>query len=53
MPIAREAGLVVVSPMRRTCETATLALDWLLAPDEKDGRPPVKAIADALWQGTS
>lgn len=38
-----EVGLIVVSPMQRTLQTASSVLDWLIA----DG---VKVVADADWQ---
>lgn len=41
-------GLVVISPMRRTLETAWLSLDWLIRGN--DARPEV--VIDAGWQGT-
>ncbi|KXJ92118.1 histidine phosphatase superfamily [Microdochium bolleyi] len=45
-PLAQQAGLVVVSPMRRTIQTALRSVDWLL---EKG----VKLEADADWQENS
>ncbi|KAK7747624.1 hypothetical protein SLS62_009035 [Diatrype stigma] len=42
-PLAQQAGLIVVSPMRRTVQTALRSLDWLI---EKG----VKIEADANWQ---
>ncbi|RYP20166.1 hypothetical protein DL765_002925 [Monosporascus sp. GIB2] len=45
-PLAHEAGLIVVSPMRRTIQTALRSLDWLI---EKG----VKVEADAGWQENS
>lgn len=41
-----DVGLIVVSPMRRTIQTAILSLDWLM-----DNGVPVQA--NALWQETS
>jgi broad specificity phosphatase PhoE len=41
-----DVGLIVVSPMRRTMQTAVLALDWLM-----DRGVPV--LASALWQENS
>lgn len=43
-PLAQQAELIVVSPMRRTVQTALRSLDWLI---EKG----VKIEADASWQG--
>lgn len=43
-PLAQEAGLIVVSPMRRTIQTALRSVDWLL---EKG----IPIQADASWQG--
>ena len=43
-PLAQQAGLIVVSPMRRTIQTALGCLDWLI---DKG----VKIEADADWQG--
>lgn len=37
---------IVVSPMRRTLQTAMASLDWLI-------ERGVPTIADAGWQGTS
>lgn len=45
-PVAQNAGLIVTSPMRRTCQTALGSLDWLIAKG-------VKIQADAEWQGMS
>jgi broad specificity phosphatase PhoE len=42
-PNLAKVDLIVVSPMRRTLQTATLALDWLIA----EG---VKVEVDADWQ---
>ncbi|KAF2263598.1 phosphoglycerate mutase-like protein [Lojkania enalia] len=42
--IADEVELIVVSPMRRTLQTAVLGLDWLI--NEKK----VKVLPDAGWQ---
>ena len=42
--LAQQAGLVIVSPMRRTIQTALRSVDWLL---EKG----VPMEADADWQG--
>lgn len=44
----------MTSPMRRTVQTALLALDWLLegkgeGGEEGAGRVPI--VADARWQG--
>jgi broad specificity phosphatase PhoE len=44
-PLAKEIGLVIASPLRRTLQTAQLAFDWLV--DQG-----VKIVPDALWQGT-
>jgi phosphohistidine phosphatase SixA len=41
-----DIDLIVVSPMRRTIETALLALDFLL-----ERKVPIQA--DARWQGSS
>lgn len=41
--IGNEVGLIVVSAMRRTLQTATIGLDWLI----KRG---VKVMPDAGWQ---
>ncbi|OIW29195.1 phosphoglycerate mutase-like protein [Coniochaeta ligniaria NRRL 30616] len=41
-----DVGLIVVSPMRRTIQTAILSLDWLM-----DAGVPV--VASALWQENS
>ncbi|KAF2142185.1 uncharacterized protein K452DRAFT_287404 [Aplosporella prunicola CBS 121167] len=46
LPLADEAELVVVSPMRRTLQTALGGLDWLI----KKG---VRVRVDALWQENS
>ncbi|KAI1079793.1 phosphoglycerate mutase-like protein [Whalleya microplaca] len=45
-PLAQQAELVIVSPMRRTLQTALRSIDWLL---EKG----VKIQADAGWQENS
>lgn len=45
-PLAQQAGLVVVSPMRRTIQTALRSVDWLM---DKG----IKLEADADWQGTA
>ncbi|KAI0006834.1 phosphoglycerate mutase-like protein [Xylariaceae sp. FL0662B] len=45
-PLAQQAELVVVSPMRRTLQTALRSLDWLL-------ERGVKIQADAGWQENS
>ncbi|KAF1845899.1 phosphoglycerate mutase-like protein [Cucurbitaria berberidis CBS 394.84] len=44
--IGNEVDLIVVSAMRRTLQTATIGLDWLI----KKG---VKVIPDAGWQETA
>lgn len=44
--IANEVELVVVSPMRRTLQTAQLGLGWLM-------ERGVKVEVDAGWQGKS
>jgi phosphohistidine phosphatase SixA len=44
LPLADKIERIVTSPMRRTLETTTLGLDWLI----KRGVP---VEADALWQG--
>ncbi|KAK8197490.1 histidine phosphatase superfamily [Phyllosticta capitalensis] len=46
LPLAEQAELIVVSPMVRTLQTATLALDWLI----KRGTP---VRLDAGWQENS
>ena len=43
--IADEVELIVVSPMRRTLQTADIGLEWLIK--EKG----IKVLADAGWQG--
>lgn len=43
-PLVQQAELIIVSPMRRTIQTALDSLDWLI---EKG----VKIQADADWQG--
>ncbi|KAI1455562.1 phosphoglycerate mutase-like protein [Annulohypoxylon moriforme] len=45
-PLAQQAGLIVVSPLRRTIQTALRSVDWLI---EKG----VKIEADADWQENS
>ncbi|KAI1086450.1 phosphoglycerate mutase-like protein [Rostrohypoxylon terebratum] len=45
-PLAQKAELVVVSPLRRTIQTALRSVDWLI---EKG----VKVEADASWQENS
>ncbi|KAI1389303.1 phosphoglycerate mutase-like protein [Hypoxylon trugodes] len=45
-PLAQQAELIVVSPLRRTVQTALRSLDWLI---EKG----VKVEADASWQENS
>ncbi|EMR65216.1 putative phosphoglycerate mutase protein [Eutypa lata UCREL1] len=45
-PLTQEAGLIVVSPMRRTIQTALRSVDWLL---EKG----IPIQADASWQENS
>ncbi|ETI22944.1 hypothetical protein G647_04738 [Cladophialophora carrionii CBS 160.54] len=42
-PKTADVGLIVVSPMRRTLQTASIALDWLIS----EG---VKVEVDADWQ---
>lgn len=44
LPLADKVECIITSPMRRTLETTTLGLDWLI----KRGVP---VEADALWQG--
>lgn len=44
LPLADKIERIITSPMRRTLETTTLGLDWLI----KRGVP---VEADALWQG--
>jgi broad specificity phosphatase PhoE len=46
LPLAQEIELIVVSPMRRTLQTAQFALKWLI-----DRGVPV--LARAEWQGMS
>lgn len=46
LPADLEVGLIVVSPMRRTVQTALRSLDWLI----KKGIP---IQAHAGWQGES
>lgn len=41
--IGNEVELIVVSPMRRTLQTMTIGLDWLI-------RKGVKVLPDANWQ---
>jgi len=43
--VGNEVGLIVVSPMRRTLQTASIGLEWLIK--EKG----VKVLPDAGWQG--
>lgn len=45
--IADEVDLVVVSSMRRTLQTASLGLDFLIGPGGKG----IKVVPDAGWQG--
>lgn len=45
-PLARQAELIITSPMRRTIQTTLATVDWLV---EKG----VKIEADAHWQGTA
>jgi phosphohistidine phosphatase SixA len=42
-PLANEVELIVVSAMRRTLQTATIGLDWLI-------QKGVKVLPDAMWQ---
>lgn len=42
--LAQQAELIVVSPMRRTVQTALHSLDWLI-----EKKVPIQA--DAIWQG--
>lgn len=44
LPLADRVELIVVSPMRRTLQTATIGLDFLV-------RRGVKVLPDAGWQG--
>jgi len=44
LPLANEVKLIVVSPMRRTLQTATLCLGWLI-------ERGVPVMPDAGWQG--
>ena len=44
LPSIGKVGLIVASPMKRTLQTAQLALDWLIESDV-----PFQASAD--WQG--
>lgn len=46
LPLARQVELVVVSPMRRTIQTALFALSWLI----QDGTP---ILARTEWQENS
>ncbi|KAI5272220.1 hypothetical protein E4T47_04461 [Aureobasidium subglaciale] len=46
LPLADKVERIITSPMRRTLETTTLGLDWLI----KRGIP---VEASALWQGKS
>jgi broad specificity phosphatase PhoE len=43
-PLAKDIGLIVVSPLRRTLQTALLVFDWIT---DKG----VKIVPDAIWQG--
>lgn len=43
-PLAQQAEAIIVSPLRRTIQTALRSVDWLI---EKG----VKIEADAAWQG--
>jgi len=43
-PLAKDIGLIVASPLRRTMQTTQLVFDWIV---EKG----VKIVPDALWQG--
>jgi len=44
LPSEQDVGLIVVSPMKRTLQTALIALDWLI---DKG----VRIHANADWQG--
>jgi broad specificity phosphatase PhoE len=44
LPSEQDVGLIVVSPMKRTLQTALIALDWLI-----DKGVHIHANAD--WQG--
>ncbi|OCL11081.1 phosphoglycerate mutase-like protein [Glonium stellatum] len=46
LPLAKEVGLIVVSPMRRTIQTAMLSLPWLI-------ERGVPVLLDAGWQENS
>ncbi|XTI91705.1 phosphoglycerate mutase-like protein [Cenococcum geophilum] len=46
LPLANEVKLIVVSPMRRTLQTATLCLGWLI-------ERGVPVMPDAGWQESS
>ncbi|OCK78695.1 phosphoglycerate mutase-like protein [Lepidopterella palustris CBS 459.81] len=46
LPLANDVELIVVSPMRRTLQTATLGLGWLI----EEG---VQVLPDARWQETT
>ncbi|KAK3075126.1 hypothetical protein LTS18_014099, partial [Coniosporium uncinatum] len=49
-----DIGLVVVSPMRRTLETAMEGLGWLIGDGEDDGEEGWsggRVRLDAMWQG--
>ncbi|KAK6064996.1 phosphoglycerate mutase [Seiridium cupressi] len=45
-PVARNAGLIITSPMRRTIQTALGSVDWLISKG-------IKIEADADWQENS
>ena len=45
LPVAQKTGLIVVSPMRRTLQTASIGLRWLI-----DRGTPVQLRGE--WQGT-
>ncbi|KAI1098772.1 phosphoglycerate mutase-like protein [Jackrogersella minutella] len=45
-PLARQAELIIVSPLRRTVQTALRSVDWLI----EEG---IKIEADASWQENS
>lgn len=45
--IGNKVELIVVSPMRRTLQTASVGLEWLI----KD--KGIKVLPDAGWQGES
>jgi broad specificity phosphatase PhoE len=43
-PLTKDIGLVVVSPMRRTLQTAMIGLESVI-------ESGVKVVTDAKWQG--